>query len=218
MPISVLPKRDELKVVDGRLFIDGKWVDSSGGEMWTHVNPAANEEVGRFAIATAGDVDRAVKAARRAFDEGPWPAMKARERKAILQHLVGLLYQHKDELNELQVLDNALPISFSSMYQLSAEIAADVFDHHAGWIDKITGAGSRAVGQHILEVSGKGIKRVSLELGGKSASLNFADAPSIDMAAMMAMGMVSMGLSGQGCVCQTRALVESSIYDDFINA
>ncbi|TML57130.1 MAG: aldehyde dehydrogenase [Actinobacteria bacterium] len=322
MAISVLPKRDELKVVDGRLFIDGKWVDSSGGEMWTHVNPAANEEVGRFAIATAGDVDRAVKAARRAFDEGPWPAMKARERKAILQHLVGLLYQHKDELNELQVLDNALPISFSSMYQLSAEIAADVFDHHAGWIDKITGdtippytgadiqaltfrepvgvvaaiipwnapiflfaqkvapalatgctmvmkpsefatlsvlrltelleeaglppgvfnlvpgpgpttgealithelidkitfTGSRAVGQHILEVSGKGIKRVSLELGGKSASLNFADAPSIDMAAMMAMGMVSMGLSGQGCVCQTRALVESSIYDDFINA
>lgn len=319
MAITVLPQRDELKVTEGRLFIDGSWVDGNG-DGWTHINPATNEEITRLQTASPEDVDKAVRAARRAFDDGPWPTMKARDRKAILQRLVGLMYEHADELNRLQSLDNGLPIAFSSMYQVSSEFAADIFDHHAGWIDKLTGetyppyagndmqvisvrepvgvvagiipwnaptflfaqkvapalaagctivvkpseyaslgalrlaelieqiglptgvfnivtgtgpvtgealithpgvdkvtfTGSRAVGEHILEMSGKGVKRVALELGGKSASLNFADAPSVDMAAMTAMGMVSFGLSGQGCVCQTRALVERSIYDEFI--
>jgi aldehyde dehydrogenase (NAD+) len=59
---------------------------------------------------------------------------------------------------------------------------------------------------------------VTLELGGKSPSIIFEDAASVSGAAMMAMGMVSMGLSGQGCVCQTRSLVQRSVYDEFINA
>jgi aldehyde dehydrogenase (NAD+) len=321
MTITVLPKRDELGVKGGQLYIDGTWCDASDGGTWTHVNPAANEEVATFAIGTAADVDRAVRAARRAFDEGHWPRMQARDRKAILQRMVGLIYDHKDELGLLQVLDNAIPVAFNTMYQVGAEIAADIFDHHAGWIDKITGdtippytgnemmaltfrepvgvaaaiipwnaplflfaqkvapalaagctlvvkpseyaalavlrltaileeaglpqgvlnvvpgpgqttgealithpmvdkisfTGSRAVGQHILSVSGEGVKRVSLELGGKSASINFPDAPDVGVAAMTAMGMVSMGMSGQGCVIQSRALVHRSIYDDFIN-
>ena len=322
MAISVLSKRDELGVKRGQLYIDGTWCDASDGGMWTHVNPAANEEIATFAIGTPADVDRAVLAARRAFDEGPWPRMKARERKALMQKLVGLIYDHKDELGQLQVLDNAIPVAFNTMYQVGPQIAADIFDHHAGWIDKIMGdtippytgnelmtltfrepvgvvaaiipwnaplflfaqkvapalatgctvvvkpseyaalailrlteifeevglppgvlnvvpgpgqttgealithpgvdkisfTGSRAVGQHILSVSGDGLKRVSLELGGKSASVNFADAPDVGLAAMTAMGMVSMGMSGQGCVIQSRALVQKEIYDDFINS
>jgi aldehyde dehydrogenase (NAD+) len=324
MSITVLPKRDELGVKVGQLYIDGEWCDASDGGTWTHVNPAANEEVTTFAIGSPADIDRAVRAARRAFDEGPWPRLKARERKQIMQHMVGLIYQHKDELGLLQVLDNAIPVAFNTMYQVGPEICADIFDHHAGWIDKITGdtvpaytgndlltltfrepvgvaaaiipwnaplmlfaqkvapalatgctvvvkpseyaalailrltqvleeaglppgvlnvvpgpgpttgealithpmvdkvsfTGSRAVGQHILAVSGDGLglKRVSLELGGKSASINFADAPDVGLAAMTAMGMVSMGMSGQGCVIQSRALVQREIYDDFINA
>ena len=78
---------------------------------------------------------------------------------------------------------------------------------HPG-VDKISFTGSRGVGQHILSASGAGVKRVSLELGGKRASLNFADAPDVALAAMTAMGMVSMGMSGQGCVIQSRALVD----------
>ena len=322
MAISVLPKRDELGVKRGQLYVDGTWCDASDGGTWTHVNPAAYEEIATFAIGTAADIDRAVAAARRAFDEGPWPRMKARERKALMQKLVGLVYEHKDELGELQVLDNAIPVAFNTMYQVGPQIAADIFDHHAGWIDKIMGdtippytgnelmtltfrepvgvvaaiipwnaplflfaqkvapalatgctvvvkpseyaalailrltevfeevglppgvlnvvpgpgqttgealvthpgidkisfTGSRAVGQHILSVSGDGLKRVSLELGGKSASVNFADAPDVGLAAMTAMGMVSMGMSGQGCVIQSRALVQKEVYDDFINA
>jgi aldehyde dehydrogenase (NAD+) len=88
---------------------------------------------------------------------------------------------------------------------------------HPG-VDKISFTGSRAVGQHILGVSGEGVKRVSLELGGKSASINFPDAPDLNLAAMTAMGMVSMGMSGQGCVIQSRALVHKAVYDDFVNA
>src|SRR5207237_1726286 len=99
----------------------------------------ANEEVATFAVGSAEDVDRAVRAARRAFDEGPWPSMKARERKALLQHLVGVIYDHKEELAELQTLDNAIPIAFNSMYQVGTELTADIFYQHAGWIDKITG-------------------------------------------------------------------------------
>jgi aldehyde dehydrogenase (NAD+) len=86
---------------------------------------------------------------------------------------------------------------------------------HPG-VDKVTFTGSRAVGSRILAASGDGIKRVTLELGGKSPSIVFADAPSVAGAGMVAMGMVSMGVSGQGCVCQTRALVERSVYDQFL--
>ena len=115
MSLSVLPYRDELKVADGRLYIDGSWCDPADGGTWTHVHPATNEEVARFATAGPADVDRAVQAARRAFDEGPWPTMKARDRKRLLQHLVELIGEHADEVNRLQSLDNGLPLTFSSM-------------------------------------------------------------------------------------------------------
>jgi aldehyde dehydrogenase (NAD+) len=88
---------------------------------------------------------------------------------------------------------------------------------HPG-VDKVTFTGSRAVGQRILAASGDNIKRVTLELGGKSPSIIFDDAASVAGTAMMAMGMVSMGISGQGCVCQTRSLVQRSVYDEFIEA
>ena len=88
---------------------------------------------------------------------------------------------------------------------------------HPG-VDKVTFTGSRAVGQRILAASGNGIKRVTLELGGKSPSIIFEDATSVSGAAMMAMGMVSMGISGQGCVCQTRSLVQRNVYDEFVES
>ena len=83
-------------------------------------------------------------------------------------------------------------------------------------VDKVSFTGSRAVGTRIMAAAAERIGRVSLELGGKSPTLVFPDAPDLGMAAATAMGMVSMGLSGQGCVVHTRALVHESIYDDFI--
>jgi aldehyde dehydrogenase (NAD+) len=106
-----------------------------------HVHPASGEEVGRFAVATAQDVDAAVRAARRAFDEGAWPRMQAKERKRILQRVVDLIRADADALLHIQALDNGLPVTFveNAGYQLTAHIAADIFDHHAGWIDKLSG-------------------------------------------------------------------------------
>jgi aldehyde dehydrogenase (NAD+) len=83
-------------------------------------------------------------------------------------------------------------------------------------VDKIHFTGSRRVGEHIIEVSSKGIKRVSLELGGKSPQVIFDDAPDLNMAAAAAMAGVTMGLSGQGCSCLTRTLVQRSIYDEVV--
>jgi len=326
MTMTVLEERDRLGVKPGRLYVDGAWVDASDGATFDQVNPATNEVVTTFALGTAQDVERAVRAARVAFDEGPWPRLHAKDRKAVLQRLVDLITKNGDELNRLQTLENGMPIAFSSMSVVSSAMAAAMFDHHAGWIDKICGqtfpsfepaptgadvqvlsfrepvgvvaavipwnapmmlfaqkvapalatgctvvlkpseyavltsirltelieeagvppgvfnlvtgtgdpsgeslvthpgvdkvtfTGSRAVGQRILAASGNGIKRVTLELGGKSPSIIFDDATSVPGAAMMAMGMVSMGLSGQGCVCQTRSLVQRSVYDEFVES
>ncbi|MGH7822842.1 MAG: aldehyde dehydrogenase family protein [Candidatus Binatia bacterium] len=86
---------------------------------------------------------------------------------------------------------------------------------HPG-VDKITFTGGSATGKEIMRLAADTLKRVSLELGGKSANVIFADAPSLDLAVGHAVGGVTMGLSGQGCACVTRALVEESIYDEFM--
>jgi len=140
MAMTVLQERDRLGVGAGRLYIDGEWADASDGGTWDQVNPATNETVTTFAVGSAADVDRAVRAARVAFDEGPWPRLHARDRKAILQRLVSLIEANGDELNRLQTLENGMPLAFSSMPAVSSAMAAAIFDHHAGWIDKICGA------------------------------------------------------------------------------
>ena len=110
MTMTVLPQRDELGVGGGKLLIDGAWVDGSEGEQWTHLHPATGEEVGGFAIASAGDVDRALAAARRAFDDGGWTSMQARDRKRLLQRCAELVGEHAAELNQIQALDNGMPV------------------------------------------------------------------------------------------------------------
>jgi aldehyde dehydrogenase (NAD+) len=88
------------------------------------MNPATNEVVTTFAVGTVADVDRAVAAARRAFDEGPWPRLTAKERKKYFNRLVALITEHGEELNRLQTLEMGMPIAFSSMSVVSSEMAA----------------------------------------------------------------------------------------------
>lgn len=318
MALTLQPHRDTLGLKDGQLFIGGQFRDAE--ETWTHRHPATAEEIGRFAVASERDVDEAVRAARKAFDEGPWPRSRAGERVKVLRRYGDLLREHSDELRGLQALDNGVPLSFGQIYATSVGIAADIFDHHAGWIDKVGGqtlppyqggdhlamtfrepvgvvaailpwnapfvlfaqklapalaagctvvvkpseyasfcvirlvellieaglpdgvvnlvtgpgdptgqalithplvdkisfTGSRAVGRRIVEASAGTMKRVSLELGGKSPALVFPDAPNVGLAAMTCMGMVTMGLSGQACVAHTRALVHRDVQDEFV--
>jgi aldehyde dehydrogenase (NAD+) len=84
-------------------------------------------------------------------------------------------------------------------------------------VDKVSFTGSPAVGEKILSVSGRNMKRVTLELGGKSAALIFPDPRSVEAAASSLMGLCSNFLSGQVCTTPTRALVHRSILDEFVH-
>src|SRR5437764_4740634 len=318
MVASIKPHRDELGLGDGHMLIDGDWVAAADEATWSHRHPATGEQVAAFPVATQADVDRAVTAARRAFDEGPWPRTRAGERVRVLHTIANLVREHADELLSLQALDNSVPLSFGEIYAMSSAFVAAVFDHHAGWADKLAGetlppfqggdhmvltlrepvgvvgavipwnaplvlfaqkvapalaagctivlkpseyatfavlrltqlindvlpegvlnvvtgpgdpagqalishpmvdklsfTGSRAVGQKVMMAAAAGSKRVSLELGGKSPSVVFADAD-IGTAAAVTMGTVTLGLSGQVCAAQTRALVQRDAIEEFL--
>ena len=134
MVASIKPHRDEIGLSEGLMLIDGEWTAGQSGEGWNHSHPATGEEVASFPIAGPEDVDAAVRAARRAFDEGPWPRMRAGERIRVLRRIADLVREHGDELLALQALDNSVPLSFGSVYGMSANMVADIFDHHAGWV------------------------------------------------------------------------------------
>src|SRR5262249_29954792 len=312
MVVSIKAHRDELGLGDGRMLIDGDWVTAADEATWSHVHPATGEQVAAFPVATAADVDRAVTAARRAFDEGPWPHARAGERVRVLRAIADLVREHADELMKLQALDNSVPLSFGEIYAWSPGLGVAVCAPRAGGADRIAGetlppyqggdhmvltlrepvgvvgavipwnaplvlfaqkvapalaagctivlkpseyatfavlrlaqliaeeaglpagvlnvitgpgdparqalighrmldklsfTGSRAVGRKVMTAAAAGCKRVGLELGGKSPSVVFADADTGNAAAVT-MGTVTLGLSGQVCAAQTRALVQ----------
>ena len=101
-------------VLDVKLFIDGAYVDAQSGKTFESVNPATGEVIARVAEAGKADVDRAVAAARRAFDHGPWPRMAVAERAAILMKLAAGIKARVRELSELESLDTGKPIRESS--------------------------------------------------------------------------------------------------------
>jgi len=138
MTLTVQPHRESAGLKAGQLLIDGQW--TSTGETWTHHHPATGEVIGEFAIASKSDVDAAVTAARVAFESGTWSNSRANVKVALLHSYADLLREHAGELRALQALDNSVPLSFSSsIYATSVGAAADVFDHHAGWVDKLGG-------------------------------------------------------------------------------
>ena len=139
MPISVLAHRDALGVRPGRLYVNGEWTEGSDGASYEQRHPATNERVTSFIDSSGADVEAAVTAARRAFDTGPWPRLRARERKLALQRLAGLVDRHAEELSRLQTLDNGIPLQFSLATRVSARNTVDILDHYIGWIDKING-------------------------------------------------------------------------------
>lgn len=92
-------------------FIDGKFAD--GGQSFTTVEPATGRPLASVSLASAEDVARAVEAARRAFDEGPWPRMAAAERAAFLTDMADLLEQRAEELATLETRDTGLPLMYT---------------------------------------------------------------------------------------------------------
>ncbi len=92
------------------LFIDGAWRPASGGATFSVIDPATEAPFAEAARGSAADVDLAVKAARRAFDDGPWPRMGGRERAAIVRAIGRLIAERKEELAALEVRDNGKPL------------------------------------------------------------------------------------------------------------
>jgi aldehyde dehydrogenase (NAD+) len=125
------------KVKDQPLLIGGKWVDSASGKTFPTLNPATGETICQVAEGDKADVDRAVKAARKAFEEGPWPKMTASERGRLLNKLADLIEQNQEELAALESLDNGKPLRDARGADLPLTIKC--YRYYAGWADKIHG-------------------------------------------------------------------------------
>src|SRR5215813_4565407 len=296
-----------------RLLIDGKWVEAASGKTFASINPATGEVLATVAEGDAEDINRAVAAARRAFD-GPWSKIKPFERQLMLLRLADLVERHFEELSMLDTLDMGAPISrtfgtrhrvlgmlryyagmatalhgetienslpgeiFSytlkepvgvvgaiipwngplgaSVWKIGpaiatgctvvlkpaeeapltslrlAELAMEAgippgvvnvvpgFGETAGAalaahmdVDKVAFTGSHLTGQKIVQASAGNLKRVSLELGGKSPDIVFADAD-LD-AAVPGASMAVFANSGQICSAGTRLFVEQKVYEEF---
>jgi len=292
-----------------RFYVGGDWVEPAKPEIFNVISPSSEAVVGEVPVATSADMDRAVEAARVAFEDGPWPRMSPHERSELLQRVAELLRKRTNDIAEVTTEEMGCAISQAPAAQtglvaplfeyyatlirtfeferevatgdraglvtseptgvvaviipwnapvtlaswktapalaagctvvlkpppeapLSNFLLADAFDEagappgvvnvvpggrevgehlvtHPG-TDKIAFTGSTAAGKRIMSLCGDQIKRVSLELGGKSAALVLDDA---DLSAIIPRVIGgAMHLSGQVCGAHTRVLVPRSRY------
>ena len=297
-----------------RLLIGGEWVEALSGRTFDTVNPSTGKVIAQLAEGGAEDVDRAVAAARAAF-EGPWSKFKPFDRQALMLKIADTFERHFDDLCVLETLDMGAPIARTSTYKrwviqalrfyagqavaLAGEtphnsFPGDMFSYtlraplgvvggiipwngplisqlwsiaptlatgctlvlkpaedaslgvlrfaeimqEAGLpegvinvvtgmgsvagarlaahpdVDKIAFTGSTMTGRKIIEASAGNMKRVAVELGGKSPDIIFADAD-LDKAVPGA-GMGCFNNSGQICYAGTRLFVQRPIYDEFV--
>jgi len=297
----------------GRLFIGGEWQDAESGKTFEVIDPARAEVVTEVAEADAADIDRAVRAAREAF-EGDWRKTTPRQRGRLLWKLAERLEERKDEIALVETLNNGKPLFESG---IDVAMTIQTFEYYAGWatkiegetipvsvpfqfnytlrepigvvgaivpwnfplnlaswkvapalaagctvvlkpatetpltallladaaaevgfppgvlnvvpgqgrtagealvahpgVDKIAFTGSTAVGQHIARVAVDTVKRVSLELGGKSPNIVFADAD-LPVAAKGALNGIFYG-KGEVCAAGSRLLVEESAHEQLV--
>ncbi|GFR53001.1 hypothetical protein Agub_g15693, partial [Astrephomene gubernaculifera] len=125
------------KRLPGKLFIGGKWTEAASGRRMSVVDPRTEEVLIDVSEGDAADVDKAVAAARHAFDNGPWPRMTAKERGRLLYRLADAMEAASEELAALETLDNGKPLFYSRVADVPLSI--DHFRYYAGWADKIHG-------------------------------------------------------------------------------
>jgi aldehyde dehydrogenase (NAD+) len=309
------PSENQVAISATKLLINNRWVNSQSGKTFATINPATGDEICQVAEADAADVELAVKAARAAFEQGPWRKTSGPERARLLNRLADLIEKNADELARLESLDNGKPLAAAKSFDVAATIGC--YRYFAGWADKVMGktipvegpffcytrhepigvcgqiipwnfpmvmqawklapvlatgnttvlkpaeqtplsalrigelileagfpqgvvnilpgfgptagaaiahhmdidkvafTGSTEVGHLILQAAGQSnLKRVSLELGGKSPNIVFADA---DMdQAIEGSHMALFFNQGQVCCAGSRVFVEDKIYDQFV--
>jgi betaine-aldehyde dehydrogenase len=300
----------------GRMFIGGDWVDAASGATREIINPANNETIARTADGAEPDAEIAIRHARRAFDEGPWPQMRAQERASYLFKLADLIDRHAEELATLETNNNGKPLREA---KFDVADAANCFRYYAGlvtkplgqtfevpdpniqclvlrepigvcgqiipwnypllmaaWklapglaagnccilkaaeatpltairlfeliaeagfppssaqlllgagpnvghalaaspsVDKIAFTGGTATGRKIMAAATGNVKKVTLELGGKSPCIVFADAD-FDVALEYAMFAIFAG-QGEVCSAGSRLILDKKIADRFLSA
>ncbi len=136
MPTATLERATPPKIRLTKLFIDNQWQDSAEGGTIDALNPANALKVATVAAGTAPDVDKAVKAARRALDKGPWGKMDAADRGRLLYRLADLIVENAEELASLESLNCGKTITDS---RGDMQSAANFLRYFAGWTDKIEG-------------------------------------------------------------------------------
>src|SRR5258708_7304881 len=202
-----------------KMLINGKWVNSISGKTFPTYNPATGEILAQVAEGDRDDIEQAVKAARRAFDQGPWPRLTASERGRLIWKLADLLESHTEEFAYLESLDNGKPLTIARAADVP--LAVDLFRYTAGaavaahpHVDKVAFTGSTEVGKLIVHAAAGNLKKVSLELGGKSPNIVYKDAD-LDSAIPGAASAIFFN-HGQCCCAGSRLYVEKPIFDRFV--
>ncbi|MGL6160171.1 aldehyde dehydrogenase family protein [Microbulbifer sp.] len=120
-----------------QIFINNEWADSTGDDTLAVIDPSSGREITRIVEANSEDVNRAVAAARTAFDDGRWTGLPAIAREQMIHKLADLIEAHTDELAELEAIDNGKPIGMARAVDIPA--AVNMFRYTAGWATKISG-------------------------------------------------------------------------------
>src|ERR1700752_4924447 len=120
-----------------QLLIGGKWVPAKSGKTFETINPANEEVLALVAEGDKADVDEAVKAARKAFEDGKWPRLNPHQRSRFLFNIADLIEKHADEPADPETLDNGKPVTQAKAIDVAG--AAETFRYYGGWATKIYG-------------------------------------------------------------------------------
>jgi phenylacetaldehyde dehydrogenase len=142
MGIAISPIQIDSRVSDfidkpRKMLINGQWVNAASGKTFPTYNPATGEVLAQVAEGDRADIDAAVKAARKAFDSGPWSRMTSSERGKLIWKLADLLDEHLEEFATLETLDNGKPLAIARAADVP--LASDMFRYMAGWATKLEG-------------------------------------------------------------------------------
>jgi aldehyde dehydrogenase (NAD+) len=131
------PTETQVPVSATKILINNKWIPSQSGKTFATINPSTGEEICQIAEADSADVDKAVNAARAAFEHGSWRKISASERGRYIHRLADLIEQNADDLARLESLDNGKPFSVAKAVDVAATVSC--LRYFAGWADKVQG-------------------------------------------------------------------------------
>ena len=137
MTVTVDRSVEEFTTAPRKLFIGGQWTEAASGKTFETPNPATGETLANVAEGDAEDINRAVGAAREAFENGPWSRMTPSDRGRLIWKIGDLILEHTEELAQLESLDNGKPVGVAAAADVP--LAADLFHYMAGWATKIEG-------------------------------------------------------------------------------